>query len=642
MTPATLPQPESAVRALTVLRILVVPILLLSATTQAATITVGLSGDHATIQAAVNAAGEGDEVVVSPGTYVENVQLTGVDFTLRSTDPSNSSIVETTIIDGSQAETVIVLEGSETKDFVLEGLTIQNGKGRGGGVRGNHSKAVIRNNRIINNTAAQQGGGGLKGCDGLIQGNLIANNDTLCSDGGGIIDGLGPIVDNVIVGNISRSYLDGGEGTGSGGGLDCTTSSGVLIARNLFAGNVAYTGGAITCEEEAHIQNNVFYGNYAHTSGGAINGAGDSLVVNNTFVRNEAGSLGGAIAGVQVNQGVSRIANNIFWYNTAPQDSDLSGNGVPPEYCCLSADIPGAVNCFVADPCFVDEANGDFHLKLESPCIDAGCLVGEVTDDFDGAPRPIAGLHPSRGDGSGYDIGADEFLSGDDLVYLRTNISGNGRIDPVTGLTILVPGSSMRLTAVPADGWAFQCWTGDAAGSQNPIVVNMNSNKVVQAVFLSLEEPLLYTAVQGKGSIYPPPGTYSYIPGAQVTLTAIPASGWEFTAWAGDIVGSPNPVTLTLNEYTTAIATFTETSSDSVECPAGAISPKTDAPCLITTILVLALFFAAAKSYGHWRKHRRPYDKTPQRPDALTHRRPRSRRAGHIAGRTGLPAGKVG
>ena len=53
-----------------------------------------------------------------------------------------------------------------------------------------------------------------------------------------------------------------------------------------------------------------------------------------------------------------------------------------------------------ADPLFVDPENGDFHLTVDSPCIDAGTLEGAPEFDFEGDPRP---------QGDGVDMGADEY-----------------------------------------------------------------------------------------------------------------------------------------------------------------------------------------------------------------------------------------
>ena len=49
---------------------------------------------------------------------------------------------------------------------------------------------------------------------------------------------------------------------------------------------------------------------------------------------------------------------------------------------------------------------------------------------------------------------------------------------------------------------------------------------------------------------------YSF--GDVVPLTATPGAGWSFSGWSGDLTGSVNPVTITLNGNKTVTATFTQ------------------------------------------------------------------------------------
>ncbi|GAG54290.1 unnamed protein product, partial [marine sediment metagenome] len=69
------------------------------------------------------------------------------------------------------------------------------------------------------------------------------------------------------------------------------------------------------------------------------------------------------------------------------------------------------------DPQFVDPANDDYHLLLNSPCIDAGDPTGDYTGqtDIDGEPRVINGR---------VDIGADEY-SGASIPTLKWPLAGD-------------------------------------------------------------------------------------------------------------------------------------------------------------------------------------------------------------------------
>ena len=46
--------------------------------------------DQPTIQQAVDAATDGDEIVLMPGAYAENVEIPGLSLTIRSTDPERT------------------------------------------------------------------------------------------------------------------------------------------------------------------------------------------------------------------------------------------------------------------------------------------------------------------------------------------------------------------------------------------------------------------------------------------------------------------------------------------------------------------------------------------------------------------------
>ena len=89
--------------------------------------------DQPTIQAALDSAVSGDEIVVLPDEYFENILIDEKDIMLRSLDPSDEQIVHSTIINGGGNGPVVTFSGFETVACIVEGFTITNGNANEGG-----------------------------------------------------------------------------------------------------------------------------------------------------------------------------------------------------------------------------------------------------------------------------------------------------------------------------------------------------------------------------------------------------------------------------------------------------------------------------------------------------------------------------
>jgi hypothetical protein len=96
-------------------------------------ITINIPEDHSTIQVGIYASEDGDEIIVSPGTYVENINFNGKAVILGSLfyTTQDTSYISQTIIDGNQDGSVVTFESEEDSTSILTGFTITGGQGSG-------------------------------------------------------------------------------------------------------------------------------------------------------------------------------------------------------------------------------------------------------------------------------------------------------------------------------------------------------------------------------------------------------------------------------------------------------------------------------------------------------------------------------
>jgi len=236
---------------------------------QGRTITVGYGGDYDfnTIQVAIEDANNGDTIIVSEGTYYENINFKGKNITLRSTDPNNPDAVSATIIDGQQKGSVVTFLGIEDSNCVLSGFTITGGytDGQGGGICGNGMTAGINNCNIARNSAYRRGGG-LFDCDGSITYCTITKNIITASpattEGAGLHSCDGLISNCTISDNISSSSF---LGSGFGGGLYKCHGQ---IVNCTISGNVAGSRGGGLYDCDGSITDCTIIGNKAEYSRG--------------------------------------------------------------------------------------------------------------------------------------------------------------------------------------------------------------------------------------------------------------------------------------------------------------------------------------------------------------------------------------
>jgi uncharacterized repeat protein (TIGR02543 family) len=78
---------------------------------------------------------------------------------------------------------------------------------------------------------------------------------------------------------------------------------------------------------------------------------------------------------------------------------------------------------------------------------------------------------------------------------LTTNVSptGAGTVTKSPDQTSYTSGAVVTLTAIPASGYTFSNWSGDASGTSTTTTVTMNGNKTVTANFLAIGATIRYT-----------------------------------------------------------------------------------------------------------------------------------------------------
>jgi hypothetical protein len=291
--------------------------------------TKSVPSGYKTIQAAIDAASDGDVIEVAKGTYSgagnRDIDFKGKKITVRSEAGPQS-----TILDCSSGGRGFYFHKSESTAATLSGFTIRNGKitsGSGGGIYCESGSSPTIINCVITGCDADSGGG-------------IA-----------VKDASPRIIDCVITRCTATN----------GGGIygDCNSQNSVTVGGCSITDNAARaTGGGVYCSN-ATFQNCLIATNSAGTASGLYAAKSSSIVtMKNCTIAGNSGSGGVLFTSPDV-----RLTNCIVWGNGGTQISSAGSVTYSDVQGGYSGD--GNIN---GDPAFTS----DYGLSSTSPCIDKG------------------------------------------------------------------------------------------------------------------------------------------------------------------------------------------------------------------------------------------------------------------------------
>ncbi len=360
--------------------------------------------EYPTIQAAVDACIDGDVVTLAEGTYVgvgnRDIDVSGKQITIRSV-----STPEQCVIDCEGAGRGFLLENGETREAVLQGVTIQNGNAiYGGGIYVDNDSAPTIDNCIIRDCYAYDGGGIFIGRFGSsyaaprIVNSTITNNEALWYGGGVYANshGYAELLYSNVKGNSARwggggicmayTYLsvhscdiadnicEGAGSSSHGGGIFVQGATGALRQCVLENNRADARGGGIYSSGNIWVINCVMAGNFAGCGGGiAVASFDEANVYNCLIVSNTAREYGGAFAIYDADTAYSALTVNgctiatnraLWFWDLLYREGFAGGDPKPDMLSCVLWDHPEDHRHIVMDYCLCD-TGCDFGTNIE-------------------------------------------------------------------------------------------------------------------------------------------------------------------------------------------------------------------------------------------------------------------------------------
>jgi uncharacterized repeat protein (TIGR02543 family) len=442
-------------------------------------------------------------------------------------------------------------------NLVLDGLTIsdahnnKNSTEKGGAILKEKTIAnLILKNCIIKDNVSRNDNAGLLAEFDL--NNVSGTRGTLT------------IENSQFINNMSR------WGTGIYSFARTSTNVDITVVNSLFDGNV--TGNLNYTNAKGISGSAGWFRMLGNTSDMTLNFTNNTLVNNKDEGTLNVSSSTHAVLAISKSSGLNgvfnaEVSNNIFWNNKTngnvvtrsitdlyklPITSLKVYNSID-ENSTIDSSITSTANIINSDPLFTSTT--DFTLQAGSPAINAGDntkIPSGVSTDLLGNQRIFNSI---------VDMGAYEVNSLTQRTLTLTNVNGNITVIPAPVNGTYADGTVVTLTPIPDANYKFLNWSGDIGNNSNigsTVTITMDTDKDITAYFNKIVYQLTVNSATGGAvaSSTPDQGSYGYFSGSTVTLTATPNTGYEFDYWNGDVTGTSNPITFTMDAAKTVTPVF--------------------------------------------------------------------------------------
>ena len=321
--------------------------------------------EYPTIQEGIDVAENGDTVLVSPGTYVENINFNGKNIIVGSLflTTQDTSYISQTIIDGSNPShpdsgSVVLFVNGENSYAMISGFKIQNGSGTrgieneynfvGGGIAAHLSSPIIENLIVENNSCDVGGGIYCQEANPMIRNLIIKIN--FAEGGGGISlrNGSQPVIKNSTICNNQADY--------GGGAIRALQGSNFLLKNCLIYNNISGHGIIYLWNSSMDMTNTTMISNeitFLH-----LRGYFNTKIIN-SIVRDHYPGEELTFFDLHPSSQLTFLYNNL----------DFDEDDISDEY---GLEINGGEGNHFDDPNFSDSYFNNYNLEIPSPCIDSG------------------------------------------------------------------------------------------------------------------------------------------------------------------------------------------------------------------------------------------------------------------------------